>query len=63
MILAMVAEGWVLGLVLPYVITGPHNIGFSIIFTIVVGVVFLAGAYYLAKGFAWLLFRLNPPRS
>jgi hypothetical protein len=62
MVLAMVAEGWLFGLIQPYVISGPHDRLSSIIFTVIFVIVFLAGAYYLAKGFAWLLARGIPPK-
>jgi hypothetical protein len=62
MALAMAVEGSAFGLIQPYVISGPHDRTFSIVFTVAFGGFFLAGAYYLAKAFAWLLARRTPPQ-
>jgi hypothetical protein len=63
LILAMTAEGWAFGHILPYVATGPHNIASSIVFTLIFIAVVLTVAYYLAKGMTWLLYKLFPPQS
>ena len=62
MVLAMGIEGLGLGFILPTIFSGPHGRIFSAAVTLIFGIAFVTGAVYIAKGMAWVLFRLLPPR-
>jgi hypothetical protein len=62
MILAMAVIGRLAAFILPYIVTEPHGTTFSLVGTAILGTIFIAGSYYLAKLMAWVIFRLRPPQ-